>query len=136
MNATDTMTDKFNAFAEGVEQLWDKAVVKTLEHTSKSVGALVDVGASFTKSAAVALPVGAALGAAAYAGGGFHVDSAMHAMQGGALVFGGLGTMLGTIGHVVGSAHDERSLGQRTTDAINEYKNDYAARNNVQLGAF
>ncbi len=136
MNATDTMADKFNAFAEGVEQLWDKAVVKTLDVSGRFIGTAVDMGVEFSKAAAVALPIGAALGLATYQGGGFHVESVAQSLQGGALVFGGFGTMIGGIGLSVGTADDENSVGRRVEGKIAAYRDNYAARNNVQLGAF
>ena len=129
---TNNISNTFNAFADKAEQLWDKAVVKTLDASERTVSAAVDVGASFGKAAAVALPVGAALGGALYASGGFHVDSMMQALQGGAVVFGGMGTMIGTIGNVVGTSED-MSIGERVADKISAYKEEYAARNNVQL---
>jgi hypothetical protein len=130
---TNNISNTFNAFADKAEQLWDKAVVKTLDSSARTIGAVADVGVSFAKAGAVALPVGTALGGALYASGGFHVDSMMQALQGGAVVFGSIGTMLGTMGHVVDSAHDDNSVADRVTDKITTYKNDYAARNNVQL---
>jgi|GEM_PF-2691061 len=130
---TNNISNTFNAFADKAEQLWDKAVVKTLDASERTVSAAVDVAASFAKAGAVALPVGAALGGALYASGGFHVDSMMQALQGGAVVFGSMGTMIGTIGHVVGSNSENKSIGERVGEKISAYKEEYAARNNVQL---
>jgi hypothetical protein len=43
-----------------------------------------------------------------------------------------MGTMIGTIGNVVGTSED-MSIGERVADKISAYKEEYAARNNVQL---
>jgi|TARA_R110000868_G_scaffold218429_2_gene468648 hypothetical protein len=130
---TAQISETFNAFADKAERLWDKAVVKTLDASESSVVALTDVSASFAKSAAMMLPIGAGLGAALYAGGGYNSVSLMGAMQGGSVVFGGFATMIWGLGDIVGTTGDEQSIGVRVGEKMSAYKEEYAQRNNVQI---
>lgn len=126
---TNKISNIFNSFADHAEELYDKAVVKALDVAENYVPAIVDTASCFAKAAAVAMPAGALIGGALYAAGGFHVDSAMQALQGGAVVFGSFGTMLGTGGLAVLGSDD---IQIRASEKINTFKNEYAIRNNVQ----
>jgi hypothetical protein len=126
---TNKISNIFNRVADHAEGLYDKAVVTALDIAEDNIPALVGTASCFAKAAAISMPAGALIGGALYAAGGFHVDSAMQALQGGAVVFGSFGTMLGTGALAVLGSDD---IDVRVTEKINTFKNEYAIRNNVQ----
>lgn len=133
-SSTTEISSYFNEFAEGAERLWDKAVVYGLGKSERLAEAVIDTGASMAKGGTIAGALGAAFGVATYYTGGFHVDTAMQAAQGGALLSGMLAGPIAGFGFLQRTMDNDATLGKQARDAIETYKNEYAARNNVALG--